>query len=64
MSANDLKSASLSISDVSNRSRFVSQKGSVEEADLSSSSAEYGAISKSVEVGLNRWHIWLTVLLR
>lgn len=51
VSPNDVKSASLAVSDVSNRSGLASQTSSTEEADLSSSIAEYGAIFRPVEVG-------------
>jgi len=51
VSPNNVKSASLSVSDVSNRSGLASQTSSAEEPDHSSSTAGYGAIAKPVEVG-------------
>lgn len=50
VSPNDVKSASLSISDVSNKSGLASQASSAEEADLSDSPAGYVAVAKPVEV--------------
>lgn len=51
VSPNDVKSASLSVSDVSNRSGLASQASSAEEVDLSNSTAGYVAVAKPVEVG-------------
>lgn len=51
VSPNDVKSSSLSVSDVSNRSGLASQTSSAEEADLLSSTAGYGTIAKPVEDG-------------
>ena len=51
MNPNDVKSTSLSVYDVSNRSGLASQASSAEEADLSNSPIGYVVVAKPVEVG-------------
>ena len=50
MSPNDVKPASLSVYDVSNRFGLTSQASSTEEVDLSNSPAGYVVVAKPVEV--------------
>ena len=53
MNPNDVKSTSLSVYDVSNRSGLACQASSVEEVDMSNSLVGYVFVGKPVEVGEN-----------